>query len=280
MTALIVGHVLAVGIGLSLGLIGGGGSVLAVPILVYVMGVGSREAIAMSLFIVGCVSLLGAFPAAKCGNFSGRIVAAFTPAAMLGAYLGSQLVKLPWITDTLQLVSFGLVMLAASILMIQKGPSRQDRSASQGAILSRRPASNSPKQASVRTGSKQAWDDSPLWKNFAIPIEGLGVGIVTGFVGGGGGFLIIPALVLLSHIPIKKAVGTSLLIISLNSAVGFVGYLNQVSIDWSLTLSFTLAAAIGIFLGSSLSKKIAASRLQKGFGYFVLIVATFVLIKR
>ncbi|MEL6778419.1 MAG: sulfite exporter TauE/SafE family protein, partial [Cyanobacteria bacterium J06597_16] len=204
----------------------------------------------------------------------------FTPAAMLGAYLGSQLVKLPWITDTLQLVSFGLVMLAASILMIQKGPSRQDRSASQGAILSHRPASNLPKQASVRTGSKQAWYGTPLWKNFAIPIEGLGVGIVTGFVGVGGGFLIIPALVLLSHIPIKKAVGTSLLIISLNSAVGFVGYLNQVSIDWSLTLSFTLAAAIGIFLGSSLSKKIAASRLQKGFGYFVLIVATFVLIKR
>lgn len=256
----IVAHLLAVGIGLSLGLIGGGGSILAVPILVYVVGVGSREAIAMSLFIVGCVSLLGAIPAAKRGNLSWRIVAGFTPTAMLGAYLGSQLVKLPLITDTVQLVSFGAIMLAASVLMIQKG-----RAAAAPAAAS--PASH-----------PSNWLQK--WKSLAIPAEGFAVGVITGFVGVGGGFLIIPVLVLLSRIPMKTAVGTSLLIISLNSAIGFAGYLNQVSLNWPLTLSFTLAAGVGTAIGSQLSKHIEHSKLQKGFGYFVLAVAVFVLIRR
>ena len=99
-------------------------------------------------------------------------------------------------------------------------------------------------------------------------------------MGVGGGFLIIPALVLLSRIPMKMAVGTSLLIIALNSAVGFIGYLGQVSIDWNLTISFTLAAAVGTVSGSSLSQLVEANRLQKGFGYFVLVVAVFVLVQR
>lgn len=257
MAVTLVGHILAIGIGLSLGLIGGGGSILAVPILVYVMGVESRAAIAMSLFIVGSVSLLGAIPYARRGHLSWRIVAGFTPAAMLGAYLGSQLVKLPLITDTVQLVSFGLVMLAASVLMIRKGKG------------SERHRVTSEKRSSLR---------SLRW--LAIPAEGLGVGIVTGFVGVGGGFLIIPALVLLSQLPMKTAVGTSLLIIFFNSATGFMGYLEQVAIDWPLTLSFTLAAGIGTVVGSLLARKIEASKLQKGFGYFVLAVAIFVLIRR
>ena len=121
MSIAILGHVLAVGIGLSLGLIGGGGSILAVPILVYVMGLGGREAIAMSLFIVGSVSLLGVISYARQGLVKWRVVAGFTPAAMIGAYSGTQLVKLPWITETVQLVSFGVVMLAASVLMIRRG---------------------------------------------------------------------------------------------------------------------------------------------------------------
>lgn len=255
MMLVIVGHMLAVGIGLSLGLMGGGGSILAVPILVYVMGVNSREAIAMSLFIVGCVSFLGALSAAKRGDLSWRIVAGFTPAAMLGAYFGSQLIQLPWITDTVQLISFGLIMLVASVLMIRKGNASRIHSS---------PAPH-PKRP---------------WQALMIPAEGLAVGIVTGFVGVGGGFLIIPALVLLSHLPMKTAVGSSLLIISLNSAVGFAGYLNQVSLNWALTFSFTLAAGIGIAIGGALSQHIDARRLQKGFGYFVLAVAIFVLIRQ
>lgn len=253
----IVGYVLAVGIGLSLGLIGGGGSILAVPILIYVMGVESREAIAMSLFIVGCVSLLGAMTAAKQGKLSWRIVAGFTPTAMVGAYLGSQLVKLPLVSDTVQLISFGAIMLVASVLMIQKSRAMPNQ-----------------------TSSAHPHSFLQRWARLAILIEGFAVGIVTGFVGVGGGFLIIPALVLLSRVPMRTAVGTSLLIISLNSAVGFAGYLNQVSLNWPLTLSFTFAAAIGTVIGSFLAKHIEPSQLQKGFGYFVLAVAIFVLIKR
>lgn len=259
MSIAILGHVLAVGIGLSLGLIGGGGSILAVPILVYVMGLGGREAIAMSLFIVGSVSLLGVISYARQGLVKWRVVAGFTPAAMIGAYSGTQLVKLPWITETVQLVSFGVVMLAASVLMIRRG-------------------SGQPKPPSINLSSDCTPRRLALW--LIIATRGLCVGTITGFVGVGGGFLIIPALVLLSRIPMKMAVGTSLLIIALNSAVGFIGYLGQVSIDWNLTISFTLAAAVGTVSGSSLSQLVEANRLQKGFGYFVLVVAVFVLVQR
>ena len=276
MKIIVLGHILAVGIGLSLGLIGGGGSILAVPILVYVMGVGSRDAIAMSLFIVGCVSLLGVIPYARQGHVSWRIVAGFTPAAMVGAYLGTQLVKLPFITDTVQLVCFGLVMLAASLLMITKGAKRTHRSKASVARLSK-PESD-PESALDSGLKKTSARRFPVWLTTAI--QGLSVGVVTGFVGVGGGFLIIPVLVLLSQIPMKTAVGTSLLIIALNSAVGFAGYLDQVFVSWGLTLSFTPAAGLGTILGSQLSRSIEASKLQKGFGYFVLAVAVFVLIQR
>lgn len=256
-----VGYVLAVGIGLSLGLFGGGGSILAVPILIYVMGVESSAAIAMSLFIVGSVSLLGVVPYARRGCVNWRIATTFLPTAMVGSYLGSRLVNLPLITDAMQLTSFGAVMLAASLLMISKG-SGKERTV---------PANMSG--FSVPTASQ-------FPGLLLIPAEGFGVGIITGFVGVGGGFLIIPALVLLSNIPMKTAVGTSLLIIACNSATGFIGYLNQISVDWVLMLSFTLAAGIGTLIGSTLSKSVEASRLQKGFGYFVLTVAMVVLIKQ
>ncbi|NJM99976.1 MAG: sulfite exporter TauE/SafE family protein [Phormidesmis sp. RL_2_1] len=256
-----VGYVLAVGIGLSLGLLGGGGSILAVPILIYVMGVESSAAIAMSLFIVGSVSLLGVIPHARRGFVHWRIAAIFLPTAMVGSYLGSQLVSLPLITDAVQLTSFGIVMLAASLLMIWKGHGK-------GKII---PVSASG--ASVSTGSQ-------FFSLLLVPAEGFGVGLITGFVGVGGGFLIIPALVLLSNIPMKTAIGTSLLIIACNSAVGFIGYLNQISVDWALMLSFTFAAGIGTLMGSTLSKSVEASRLQKGFGYFVLTVAMVVLVKQ
>ena len=256
-----LGYILAVGIGLSLGLLGGGGSILAVPILIYVMGVESSAAIAMSLFIVGSVSLLGVVPYARRGCVNWRIAATFLPTAMIGSYLGSQLVSLPLITDAVQLTSFAIVMLAASLLMIWKG-------------------SGKGRSIPADTGNTSVFLASrvPAW--LLVPAEGFGVGVITGFVGVGGGFLIIPALVLLSKIPMKTAVGTSLLIIAFNSATGFIGYLNQVSVDWVLMLSFTVAAAIGTLMGSKLSESVEASKLQKGFGYFVLAVAMVVLIKQ
>ncbi|MGB7413919.1 MAG: sulfite exporter TauE/SafE family protein [Thermosynechococcaceae cyanobacterium] len=257
MFATVVGHVLAVCIGLSLGLIGGGGSILAVPILIYVMGVGSKVAIAMSLFIVGTVSLIGVIPHWLQGNVNLKIAVLFTPSAMAGAFLGARLTALPFITDTTQLISFGVVMLLASLLMIRKG--------------SQKPAPAVEPSESRAKGRLQ-------W--LAIPAQGLGVGVLTGFVGVGGGFLIIPALVLIGGLPMKKAVGTSLLIIAANSAAGFLGYLNQVTLNWELIFSFTVAASLGIVAGSYLSRFIDAKHLQKGFGYFVLAVAVFVLIRR
>lgn len=256
-----IGYVLAVFIGLSLGLLGGGGSILAVPILVYVMGVNSKAAIAMSLVIVGTVSLIGVIPYWKQGRVNLKIAVMFTPVAMLGAYLGSRLTALSFITDTFQLICFGIIMAIASIMMIRK--------------------SNQPtnlKNTDLAQSTSQPPKNVSLW--LGISTVSLGVGIVTGFVGVGGGFLIIPALVLLVGMPMKNAVGTSLLIITANSFAGFLGYINQVAVDWNLIVSFAIAASLGMLLGVYSSKYFDARLLQKGFGYFVLTVAVFVLIKR
>ncbi|ESA38188.1 permease [Leptolyngbya sp. Heron Island J] len=257
----LIGHLLAVCIGLSLGLIGGGGSILAVPILVYVMGLGSKGAIAMSLVIVGTVSLIGAIPHWLQGNVNLKIAVIFTPAAMLGAYMGARIAGLPFVTGTFQLVCFGLVMVIASIFMIRKNHSKSALA-----------------HAGMSIDNAIEKDHGHHW--LLIPVEGIGVGVLTGFVGVGGGFMIIPALVLLGGIPMKEAIGTSLLIIAAKSATGFLGYLNQVNVDWALVTSFTLAASTGTISGSYLTRLIDAKQLQKGFGYFVLAVAIFVLIKR
>lgn len=258
MATWITGHLLALLIGLSLGLIGGGGSILAVPILVYVLGLNAKTAIAMSLAIVGMVSLIGVIPHWKRGNVNLKTALGFAPPAMFGSLLGSRLAALPFVTDTLQLICFAVMMLITSYFMIRK------------------PKTNLSSQVELARPQKR---QSPYpW--LAITLEGLGVGILTGFVGVGGGFIIIPALVLLGGIPIKEAIGTSLLIISFNSATGFLGYLNQVNINWNLTLTFTMVAILGVILGAYFSSKIQGAKLQKAFGYFLIAIAVFILIKR
>ncbi|MDA0267760.1 MAG: sulfite exporter TauE/SafE family protein [Cyanobacteria bacterium] len=256
----VVGHVLAIGIGISLGLMGGGGSILAVPILVYVMGLSSKSAIALSLIVVGTVSLVGVIPHWRQGNVSFKTAAQFIPMAMVGAYGGARLTALPAVTDSFQLLCFGSIMVAASGLMIRN--SRQPQALSYAVP---------PGESVGASALPQPW--------FAIPAEGLGVGLLTGFIGVGGGFLVIPALVLLGGLPMKQAIGTSLLIIAANSATGFLGYLSQVQVDWGLAVSFTGAASIGTLIGAALTRLIDAKHLQKGFGYFVLVVAIFVLIR-
>lgn len=254
----IVGHILAVAIGISLGLLGGGGSILAVPIFVYLIGLEVKEAIAMSLAVVGIVSLIGVIPHWFQGNINFKIATIFTPTAMIGVYLGADLASLPWINEKFQLLCFGMVMLIASLLMIRKG--------------------NQQFSTQVPPDSLQKQNYLSRW--LIIPFQALGVGILTGFVGVGGGFVIIPALVLFGGIAMKEAIGTSLLIITFNSATGFISYLHQVSIDGNLMLSFALAASLGSISGAYLTNFLEAKQLQKGFGYFVLFVATFVLIKR
>lgn len=255
MLTVIIGHVLAVCIGLSLGLIGGGGSILAVPILVYVMGISSKIAIAMSLIIVCMISIIGLIPHWQQGNVRLKIALTFIPLAMVGAFFGAALTSLPGITDTVQLVAFGLVMAIASVIMIRRG-----------------------KQSIPKTNKAPIWKSVPQW--LRIPGEGLGVGILTGFVGVGGGFIIVPALTIIEGIPIKQAIGTSLVIIAANSIAGFLGYINQVAIDWQLVFSFTLAASGGTVAGAYLNRYVNAKQLQQGFGYFILAVAIFVLVKQ
>lgn len=258
MATWITGHLLALLIGLSLGLIGGGGSILAVPILVYVLGLDAKTAIAMSLAIVGIVSLIGVVPHWKLGNVNLKTAFSFTPPAMLGAFLGARLATLPFITDTFQLVCFALMMLVASYFMIRK------------------PQETTSDRVELSTSQKHP----PKYPWLAITLEGLGVGILTGFVGVGGGFAIIPALVLLGGIPMKEAIDTSLLIITFKSATGFIGYLDRVIIDWNLMLTFTTVAILGVIWGAYFSGKIYGAKLQQAFGYFLIAVAIFILIKR
>jgi hypothetical protein len=249
----IIGHFLAICIGLSLGLIGGGGSILAVPVLVYIMGMGAKEAIAMSLAIVGSVSLLGVVSHWRQGNVNLKIFAIFTPTAMVGAYLGARLASLPWITDAIQMTCFGAIALLASLLMLFR---------------------NTKPTPSAQPSAPSRY---PKW--LLIPAGGLAVGILTGFVGVGGGFAIVPVLVLVGGIPMKEAIGTSLLIISFNAIAGIMGYLDSVAIDWNLALSMTIAASAGTLGGAYLNQFIDAKRLQKLFGFFVFGVAGVVLLQ-
>lgn len=319
MIATIVGHILAIGIGLSLGLIGGGGSILAVPILMYVLGLSPKTAIAMSLIVVGMVSLIGAIPHGQRGNVNVKIAAQFTPFAMVGAWGGSQVAALPQVSEQAQLLAFATVMVVASLLMIRKGSRKKAPPApppgsapqpnpslapeafkpepfTQETPPPERPATATPlHQAADPTAlspdSQLSARSSPLpdpidprsipfptW--LAIPLEAIGVGLVTGFVGVGGGFLIIPALVLVAGVAMEEAIGTSLVIIAINSVTGFLGYMNQVTLDWGLIVTFTLAASGGTLVGAYLNRRLRADQLQKGFGYFVLAVAVVVLIKQ
>jgi uncharacterized protein len=254
----IIGHLLAVAIGISLGLIGGGGSILAVPTLVYVMGVPPKSAIAMSLAIIGTVSLLGAIPHWKLGNIQLKTAAMFGLSTMLGAYTGARIATLPLITGTVQMLLFATMMLLAAGFMIRKS-SQTAETTSSAADLTLYP----------KPICKYCW----LW----LVSEGIGVGILTGLVGVGGGFAIVPALVLLANVPMKQAIGTSLLVIVLNSIAGFLGYLGYVTLNLNLMATFAIAASFGIFAGAYLVRFVQAKHLQKAFGYFLLAMSAFIL---
>jgi len=254
-----IGHLLAVCIGISLGLLGGGGSVLALPILVYVMGVAPKPAIVMTLVIVGSVSLLGVIPHWRRGNINLKTAYIFGSATMLGAFVGAKIATLPVITDAFQMTLFAITMLLMAVFMIRRN--------SPGKI---QPKKEQPEPIpDPQIVYKYQW----LW----LTIEGVCVGILTGLIGVGGGFAIVPALVLLGNTPMKEAIGTSLLIIALNAVAGLLGYLGHVSFNISLTVSFTLAASLGTLFGAYLAQFVSAQQLQKSFGYFLLAVAAFVL---
>lgn len=240
---LILGLLLAATIGLALGLLGGGGSILTVPVLVYVLGIDAKPAIAMSLAIVGVTSLLGAALHRRLGNVRLDVAAAFGLVAMLGAFAGATFAKS--LSGATQLVLLAIVMLAAAVSMLRSGHTET-------------PSGASPRLALL------------------LPV-GFGVGVLTGLVGIGGGFLIVPALVLLARLPMRQAVGTSLLVIAMNSAAGLAGYLGVVPLDWAFLAGFTAVAAVGAVAGTALGARVPQPLLKRGFALFLLVVGGFVL---
>lgn len=258
----IAGYISSIIIGISLGLIGGGGSILTVPVLVYLFRIDAVLATAYSLFIVGLTSAVGSYSYFRKGLINMKtavvfgipsIIAVFSTRAFIVPAIPSELFTIGSLLVTkrlLLLLLFAILMIAASYSMIRK-PSLK------GA-------------------------EPPKHQRFNYPVillEGAVVGMITGLVGAGGGFLIIPALVLLSGLPMKEAVGTSLLIIAAKSLIGFMGESSETVIDWTFLATISSFAIFGIFIGTSLSKRIDGDKLKPAFGWFVLAMGAFIIIR-
>lgn len=245
---MIIGLGLAILMGMALGLLGGGGSILAVPILLYAFGLEAKMAIALSLGVVGLTSIAGTALNWKNRNIDWQAVFYFAPAAMAGTYGGARIAA--YIPGAIQLAFFAVIMFVTAFFMFRK----------------------------TKEGAKA--DFNPSWKRQLLIIaEGLGVGIVTGIVGVGGGFLIVPALVLLGGLSMRKAIGTSLVIIALKSAAGFWGYAQTLEIPWGVFWQFSAASIVGIVIGSQLVHRLPTNALRTGFASFLLIMSFFMLYK-
>ncbi|MEI7845849.1 MAG: sulfite exporter TauE/SafE family protein [Chloroflexota bacterium] len=231
-------------IGLSLGLLGGGGSILTVPVLVYFMGQTPHAAVTTSLAIVGANSLIGAYFHRLQGTLNWKVAFVFGGIGMVVAYFASGLSKM--LPPAVLLIAFALLMLVIGVVMLFRRKSEPDVHRVAG----------------------------PLW---VVLASGAGVGLLTGILGVGGGFLIVPALVMFVGLPMQAAVGTSLIIIAMNSLAGLAGHLGTESFNFSLTFVFVLAGLVGTFAGAQLSKRMPAQKLQKAFAWFVIVLAVFLL---
>lgn len=243
MIALTVG--LAVFVGIALGLLGGGGSILTVPLLAYVAGMDAKQAIATSLLVVGVTSAVGAVSHARAGRVQWRTGLIFGAAGMAGAYGGGLLAR--FIPGTVLLIGFAVMMVATAVAMLRRR-----------------------KNVHAADGTHRM----PIPKIIA---EGLVVGLVTGLVGAGGGFLVVPALALLGGLSMPVAVGTSLVVIAMKSFAGLAGYLSSVQIDWPLALAVTAAAVAGALIGARLTAMVDPDALRKAFGWFVLGMSSVIL---
>lgn len=257
----ILGYILAVFIGLSIGLIGAGGSILAIPILVYFLGVEAAvTAPAYSLFIVGASSFVGVLMKSKKGEVNFKTAAFFGVPTVLAIFITRKYL-VPLIPETIfsigtfELTNRVLVMGVFAIIMIAA--------------------------ATIMIKGRLEVKELHLHKRNHIVnfIGGLCIGSLTGLVGAGGGFIIIPALLKLGNLTMKAAIGTSLAIIFINSLFGFLGSTGTILIDWKILLPFTILAIAGILIGHFLSTKIQGSHLKKGFGWFVLIMGIYIFIK-
>jgi uncharacterized membrane protein YfcA len=255
----IIGYCCSVLIGIVLGLLGGGGSILSIPILVYLFQVEPVIAQAYSLFIVGITSLVGAIPKyrenlvnIKTGFLFG--IPSITAIFVTRRWVVPAIPKIIFEVDGFDLTKrelllglFALLMVLASFQMIRN--------------------------------KKEVQSDNQKFRVFLVIVQGALIGFLTGLVGAGGGFLIIPALVFLTGLPFKTAVGTSLFVIAINSLIGFTGDLFEQKMDWQFLLTITLLAVAGILIGNIFSRKIAALYLRKAFGWFTLLVGAGILLK-
>jgi len=259
----IIGYILAVFVGMTLGMLGSGGSILSVPILVYVMGIEPTLATAYSLFVIGTTSLIGGIHKAKQKLVDFNKVILFGIPAVISVFITRKIIipRIPEIIFTFEsftlsksiliMIIFAFVMIFASVRMI-------------------RPL----KETVILDG------ENPKLNYYKIVAMGIFIGLISGFVGAGGGFLIVPTLLFFAKTPMKMAVGTSLFIVSLQSLIGFTGDImgNQI-IDWELLQLFTLASIIGIFIGNFISKKVEEEKLKTAFGWFVFAMGIYIIIK-
>jgi uncharacterized membrane protein YfcA len=246
---LVIALLLAVLVGVSLGLLGGGGSILTVPILTYLVGMDPQQAIAASLFVVGVTSVVSVFTHSRAGRVRWKTGLIFGAAGMVGAFAGGTVGG--FIPGTILMLLFAAMMIATATAMI--------RGRKKGAA---------------------GGDSEPTALPVArIVLDGFLVGIAAGLVGAGGGFLIVPALTLLGGLPVAVAVGTSLLVIAMQSSAGLAAHLFTVALPWPTILAFTGIAVAGSFVGVALAGRIPETALRRGFGIFVLAVGAFVLVQ-
>ena len=256
-----IGYILAVFVGMTLGMLGSGGSILSVPILVYVMGIEPTLATAYSLFVIGTTSLVGGIHKAKQSLVDFNKVVLFGIPAVISVFITRKVLVLKiseiifWSAEftlsksILIMVVFAIVMIFASVRMIK--PLKE----------------------------KKVSDNEKL-NYIKIVLLGICIGLISGFVGAGGGFLIVPTLLFFANTSMKKAVGTSLFIVALQSLIGFTGdIMSDQIIDWKLLQFFTFASVFGIFIGNFISKKVAEDKLKTGFGGFVLTMGIYIIIR-
>lgn len=260
----IAGYIAAVFIGIVLGMMGGGGSILTVPVLVYLLHLDAITATTYSLFIVGVTSLTGGTRAYIKKQVDFKTVSEFGIPSIFSIFITRHFIlpaipgklfsigNIEFTRDTMLMILFAFLMFAASAFMIFNGDDENKK------------VPVSPERNS---------------KLLPLALWGLAIGFITGLLGAGGGFLIIPALVLFVKLPMKTAIGTSLVIIAINSIFGFLFSLKQTPLDWKILLLFTGLAIIGIYLGSRWAEKIPGNILKKLFGWFVLLMAIYILIK-
>ena len=259
MTTILIGAVI---VGLILGLLGSGGSAVLVPILVYLVGHEAKTSITESMAIVTVISAIGAIPFARSKCIDWPSVVLFGLPAMLGTFIGAWLGGLA--SDAAQLVVFGLVLLLASVFMIRKAFGKEKNL--EGDSSDSKPLKLSPQ------------------KGLLIVSEGAIVGVLTGFVGVGGGFLIVPALLILGKLPMRTAIGTSLMIIAMKSAIGFVKYqqilsANQMSVDWATIGTFIAIGLVGFAAGKQLNSRLNQRVLKQVFAVFLILLGAFVIFR-